>query len=298
MEDALTLLVVGATGFLGSDICRRALERGHAVRGLVRATSDADRVSALRDMGVTPITGNLRDADSIREALQGVDTVISTATATRTRREDEQLEDVDREGQRQLIRLATAAGVRRFVYISFSGGIGVDDPLTLAKRGNEEAVRSSGMTYTILRPSCFMEAWLSPALGFDYPNARATVYGAGTNAVSWISLADVAEFAVLALERPEADNAVIELGGPEPLSPLEVIAIFERESGREFAVQHVPEAELERQLETAGDSLHAAFAALMLAVAAGNPIPMDHVLATYPVRLLSVREYARQALSG
>jgi uncharacterized protein YbjT (DUF2867 family) len=294
----LTLLVVGATGFLGSEICRRALERGHAVRGLVRATSDADRVSALRDMGVTPITGDLRDADSIREALQGVDTVISTATSTRTRREDEQLEDVDREGQRQLIRLATAAGVRRFIYISFSGGIGVDDPLTLAKRGNEEAVRSSGMTYTILRPSCFMEAWLSPALGFDYPNARVTVYGAGTNAVSWISLADVAEFAVLALERPEADNAVIELGGPEPLSPLEVIAIFERESGREFAVQHVPEAELERQLETAGDSLHAAFAALMLAVAAGDPIPMDHVLATYPVRLRSVREYARQALSG
>lgn len=294
----MTILVVGATGFLGTEICRRAVERGHSVRGLVRSTSDADRVSALRDMGVTTTTGDLRDADSIRAAVQGAEAVISTATSTRTRRPDEQLEDVDRDGQRQLIQLASDAGVRRFVFISYSGGIDTDDPLTLAKRGGEEALRSSGMTWTILRPSYFMEAWLSPALGFDYLSAQATVYGAGTNPLSWIALADVAEFAAMALERPEADNAVIELGGPEALSPLEVIRIFEQESGRAFTVQHIPESELERQLQTADDSMQAAFAALMLAMAAGDAIPMDDVLATYPVSLHSVREYARLALSG
>ena len=52
----------------------------------------------------------------------------------------------------------------------------VDFPLSAAKRAAEERLKASGMTYTIVRANYFMEVWLSPALGFDYPNARARIY--------------------------------------------------------------------------------------------------------------------------
>lgn len=159
-------------------------------------------------------------------------------------------------------------------------------------------MRRSGMTYTILRPSVFMEVWLSPVLGFDYPNARATLYGEGERKISWISLADVAEFAVRSLESPAARNATLELGGPEALSPREVVRIFEEASGRSFELQIVPEEALRAQGAQATDSLQKAFAALMLAYAAGDPIPMEETLRTYPVALRSVRDYAREALSA
>lgn len=82
-------------------------------------------------------------------------------------------------------------------------------------------MQQSGLTYTILRPSYFMEVWLSPVVGFDFPNATAQLYGSGRNPISWISLGDVARFAVESLDHPNARNATLELGGPEALSPSE-----------------------------------------------------------------------------
>lgn len=122
---------------------------------------------------------------------------------------------------------ARAAGVRRFIYVSYSGHIDVDCPLTTAKRSVEQSLTRSGMTYTVLRPSFFMEMWLSPALGFDPGNARAQLFGSGEAKISFVSAKDVARFAVDCLDNAAADNATIELGGPEALSPLDVVHRFE-----------------------------------------------------------------------
>jgi uncharacterized protein YbjT (DUF2867 family) len=169
-------------------------------------------------------------------------------------------------------------------------------PLTVAKRSVEAAVRASGMTYTILRPSYFMEAWLSPAVGFDYPNAKATIYGAGHNKISWISLFDVAKFAVQSLDNPAARNAVLELGGPEALSPLEVVTTFEEVGGKPFEIANVPVDVLQAQKAAAPNSLMKSFSGLMLSYAAGDPIDMRATLQAFPVKLTSVRDYARQVL--
>ncbi|EMR01243.1 NAD(P)H azoreductase [Cesiribacter andamanensis AMV16] len=154
------------------------------------------------------------------------------------------------------------------------------------------------MVYTILRPSCFMETWLSPHTGFDYPNARASIFGQGNNKISWISLSDVAAFAVECLSNPAARNAVLELGGPEALSPHEVVQIFEEISGRPFELQHVPEESLMQQIATAQDSLQKTFSALMLSIAHGDPINMEKTLKEFPIRLTSVREYASRSLAA
>ena len=79
-----------------------------------------------------------------------------------------------------------------------------------AKRGVERYLRESGVSYTILRPSVFMEVWLNPMLGFDYEGGAVRVYGSGDRAVSWISLGDVAEFAVQSVGSAAARNAVFE----------------------------------------------------------------------------------------
>jgi uncharacterized protein YbjT (DUF2867 family) len=286
------ILVAGATGFLGTRICRSLTAADRPVRGLVRRTSDPDAVAHLRELGVEIVEGDLKNRASLDDACRGATAVVSTATSTRSRQPGDSIEATDQQGQLDLVDAARAAGVRRFLYVSYSGGITGNDPLTVAKRSVEQRLRESGMPYTILRPTYFMEAWLSPAFGFDFQNARATIYGSGTNATSWISLGDVAEFAALALNDPAAENDTLELGGPEALTPLEVVHIFEEIEGRQFEVQHVPEDALRAQRQSATDSLQAAFAALMLVYACGDQIPMEKTLRRYAVRLRSVREYA------
>lgn len=293
------ILVVGATGFLGGEICRRLAERGEAVRALVRPTSAPDALDRLRQSGVQTVEGDLKDPSSLPAASAGVRAVISTATATagRTGQDGDSIETVDGVGQLNLVRAAREAGVERFSYISYSGNIRTDDPLTRAKRSVEQAVKGSGMTYTILRPTFFMEVWLSPALGFDYANAKATIFGDGTRPISWISLADVASFAVHTLDHPAARNAMLELGGHEALSPLQVVALFEEISGRTIERTHVPEDQLRAAFEAATDTLPKTFAALQLNYARGDAIPMEETLRTYELGMTSVRDYATRVLS-
>lgn len=291
------VFVAGATGHLGTEICRRLVSRGETVRGLVRTSSDPDRVENLREIGVEPVTGDLKEPGTLAPHLDRVQTVISTATATRSRADGDGVESVDEGGQMNLIRAAADAGVERFVLVSFTGNIQTDDPLTRAKRSSERLLKESGMTYTILRPSFFMEVWLSPALGFDYPNGRVQIFGDGEQKVSYISFKDVAEFAVQSLKTPEASNAVVELGGPEPMSPNEIVRIFEETSGRIFEVSRVPRETLQQQFDAAEDSMSRSFTALMLATAAGDTVAMDRTLQIFPISLFSVRDYA-EAVAG
>jgi uncharacterized protein YbjT (DUF2867 family) len=289
----MKVLVVGATGLLGNEICEKLVAKGHKVRGLVRPTSDPTRVDRLRSLGVETVTGDLKDPKSLEGACRGEEAVISTASSTFSRQPGDSIESVDRDGLRNLVDAAKSEHVGRFVFTSFSGNIEESSPLRDAKRGVEQHLKESGLDYTILRPSYYMEVWLSPAVGFDFAKSTAVIYGTGERKLSWMSFRNVAEFAVEALEKPSARNRLIELGGPQPLSPLEVVQIFEKESGRKFEVKHVPEEALRQQHAAAPDSLQESFAALMLDYAEGDDVPMTEVLREFPVKLTSVEQYAR-----
>ncbi len=152
------------------------------------------------------------------------------------------------------------------------------------------------MPYTILQPTFFAEAWLSPAVGFDFPNAKATIYGEGKNKISWITIGDVAAFAVAVVDNPEAKNKSIELGGPEALSPLEVVTIFEKANGKKFDLQHVPVEALQAQKNAAPDDLGKTFTSLMLNYAAGQEINMQQTLKTFGVKMNSVGDYANRVM--
>lgn len=291
-------LVVGATGTVGSEICRQLAAKGTPVRGLVRATSDQAKIDALKEYGIEPLQGDLRDRASLDAACQGVKTVISTVSSMPFSYQpgENDIQTVDLEGVIGLIDAAQAAGVERFVYTSFSGQIDLDFPLSNAKRAVEQHLENSGLTYTILRPSYFMEVWLSPAVGFDAANAKVQIYGTGENQISWIAVRDVAQFAVASLDNPAARNTTLELGGPEALSQLEMVQIFEKVGGRSFEAQHVPEDALEEQQKGAADPMQQSFVGLMRCYAHGDPIPMKEMLKAFPVQLTSVEGYAKAVL--
>lgn len=268
----MSILVVGATGFLGTEICRRLADKGTPPRALVRETSDPARVEALRrELGAEIIVGDLRDRDSLDSACAGVDVVFSTATSII--REGE-ISAVDGEGQLNLVDAARGAGVTRFLYVSFEE-LGTGAPLEHAKRAVEERLRASGIRYTILRAGLFHETWLTPATGFDAANGTVNVYGSGEAELSWISLSDVATAAVNSLEEPETENAIVPIAG-ERLSYTDVVAAFEDVTGRSIAVQHVPAEALAAQRDASSDEREQSFAGLMLGVAAGSP-PGDGV---------------------
>jgi uncharacterized protein YbjT (DUF2867 family) len=274
------ILVVGATGLLGSQICRLLADQGKRVRALVRSTSNPATLELLSGLGVELVRGDLKDRSSLDAACRGTDAVISTASSTRSRQEGDSIESVDGQGQRNLIAAAAATGVRRFVLVSFPE-VPIEFPLQAAKRQAEESLRQSGMIYTILQPTFFTEVWLSSALGFDLPNGTARVYGEGSNKISWISFEDVARFAVAALDNDAAANAVIKLGGPDALSPLEVVDLAERAHRKSIVVECVPEPTLRAQYDAATDSLQKSFLALMLYYARGDVIDIAAASRTF-----------------
>jgi NADH dehydrogenase len=297
-KEDIVIVVIGSTGMVGGEVCRRLVARGRPVRAVVRAGSDPSRVEALRALGTETVQADLRDRASLLAACAGADAVVTTVSSMPFSYQPGQndIATTDLDGGRRLVDVAREAGVRQLVYTSFSANIDVDMPLGRAKRAVEAHLRSSGLDYTILRPSYFQEVWLSPAVGFDAAGRAATVYGDGEAPISWIALGDVAEFAVRSLEEPAARNATLELGGPEALSPHDVVRLFEHTLGAAFTVTHVPEAALADQQASAEDPMAQSFAALMRAYAHGDAIDMRGLLAQIPVALTPVSAFAaRQA---
>ena len=288
------ILVAGATGLVGSEVCQRLMRRGEPVKALVRKTSSKEKIEALRSSGVELCVGDLKDAQSIVAACRGVNAVISTASSTLTRQPGDSIESVDAAGQLNLVNAAKGANVGRFLFVSFRRPPSISFPLSDAKEQVENAVTS--LNFTVIQASWFMEVWLSPALGFDYVNAVARIYGPGTSPISWVSFRDVAEMCAVALRHSAAERRTIEFGGPEGLSPLEVVARFERIGGRPFRLEHVPEAALLSQFEGATDSMQKSFAGLMLGYLHGDAINMTSVVDTFGIKLTNVNEYARSVL--
>ena len=290
------ILVAGATGLVGGEVCQRLVKRGKRVRGLVRTTSAPEKVERLRTLGVELAIGDLKDPASLNSACAGVEAIVSTASSTFSRAEGDSIESVDGAGQLALVAAAQSAGIDRFVFVSFRHPAGMTFPLNEAKLHVERAI--AGMNHTILQASFFMEAWLAPATGFDYPNATARIYGDGDKPISWVSFQDVAEMCVVSLENAAAWRRTIAIGGPAALSPLEAVARFEAIGGRRFKLEHVPLAALQAQFSQASNSMEQSFAALMLGFAFGDGIDMASTQKEFGLRLLSVDEYASSVLRG
>ncbi|MGC4067140.1 MAG: SDR family oxidoreductase [Polyangiaceae bacterium] len=254
-------LLIGATGILGLQVARRLRETARPFRAMVRASSDPAKRRALEELGAEIVIGDLKDAESLRAACTGVTHVMSTASSTLSRADGDDIETVDRAGQLALVEAARTAAVKQFVFVSFPT-MPLENTLQDAKRAVEDAVRGSGLTYTILQPTHFYEVWCSPALGFDAQNAKVRVFGEGNGKIHWISMFDVADAVVASLDNPKAANQTFVLGGPEVLTQNEIIRRCEALSGRPFERETIPLEGILEQHRSATDPLQRTFAAL------------------------------------
>jgi uncharacterized protein YbjT (DUF2867 family) len=291
------ILVAGATGQVGSEVCRLLAAQGQSVRALVRASSDSSRVAALRGLGVEVVEGDLRAPETLSRACAGVSAIISTASATSSQQDGDSVATVDGAGQFALIDAALDADVEHFVFVSFSSGITGHTPLHTAKRAVEQRLRESGLSYVVLRPTAFMEIWLSPLTGFDVPGGNAVVFGSGGAAISYISLFDVARYCVESLAQPAAWNRTIELGGPEAITQLQAVRIAQEVTGRTLQVTHVPSEVLLAQYEEATEPMQKTLAGLTYALSEGDAIDASSTIASFGFRPRGVRDYMEAAFA-
>ena len=291
------ILVVGATGLLGHAICEQLRRRGAPVRVLVRSEAKAARLQAI---GCAAMRGDLKDPSSLARACAGVTTVVTTANAMLSREPGDSFERVDRDGTNALVRAARTGGATHVVFTSVSPLLPPDNPFVRCKRAAEDAVRASGMTWTILQPTAFMEIHAGPLGGWDFERGRARITGSGRAPLSYVSVADVAAFAAEAVFNSAATNRAIRLAGPEPLSSLDSVAIAERVTGRRFRLQRVPVPAL-RVMAAMLRPVTAPLASLfrmLIAMEGGEIVDMAPVVRDFGVRQTSFEDYVRRTVAA
>jgi len=232
------ILVVGATGNLGRKVVRSLRAAGEDVRAMTRVIAKADELKAL---GARPVRGDLTDPESLEFAMRGARAVVLAAHSLLGRR-SESSERVDDEGHRNLIDRAKGAGVEHIVYTSVIGA-SRDHPIDFwrTKARIEEHLRESGVGYTIIRPTSFMEVHAYMLIGQAViEGKRVMLTGRGRNPRNFVAAEDVAKVVVGALKIPSLRGETLDVGGPENLTAHQVVQIFERVSGRKARVRHIP----------------------------------------------------------
>jgi len=232
------VLVVGATGQLGSVITRKLLAAGVPVRALAR---NREKLAALGGTGADIAAVDLLDLRALSEACQGVDQIVATANNNMGKGTTSPTK-VDLTAYQNLCAAARKTGVRRLVYTSFRGA---DQDAVVdifrVKWYIEDAIKRSGVPYVLLRPTAFMDVWIDQLIAGDIrKSGKATIFGDGNRRSNYISVDDVAAFAVAVLNRPEVVNEIVEVGGPSDKSLNEVATLVERRLGSSGKRRHIP----------------------------------------------------------
>ena len=283
------ILVAGASGMLGGMIARQLIAQGKSVSVLTR---DAVTVEPLTRLGAVAVSGDVKEAASLNKALEGVETVITTVNSARRGGADS-LDAVDRAGNRNLIDAARDAGVKQFIFISALGSSPQSpSPFLQAKAEAEAHLRASGMPFTIVAPNVFMEVWVLGVIGGAIKGGRpVTLVGEGRRRHSFISVRDVAAFAVAAVGHPAASDAYLALGGPEPLTWRDALATYERALGRPIDARFVPPG-TPTGLPEPQNSLLAAFDSY------DSPVEMGETAKTFGVTLTTLETVVRESLTA
>ena len=195
MSGNLNVLVTGATGKQGGHLVRELLARGHSIRALTRKPESAG-AAALAARGVTIVTGDFEDQGSLERAARGVDTVFAMSTPFESGATTETREGIN------VVRAASAVGVSHLVYASVAGAdraTGI--PHFDSKFEVEQAIRRSGVPFTIVAPVFFMENFLPDWMAAGIAKGSIAMALPATRRLQQIAVADIAQFNALVIER-------------------------------------------------------------------------------------------------
>lgn len=318
------ILVVGATGQLGTAVIRRLLAKQQPVRAFVRRTS---RYQHLEEAGVELAFGDLRDPESIEAACRGVKVVIATANTTIPQGKYH-FAAIENQGYQHLISACQRHGVQQFIFMSVPVTPQDEQVLTFRfKRETESRVQRSGLPYTFLRASLFMDDWFA-FLGSTLPlrgaeaatirrdfwfsklfmkgvgnliekNGVALIPGTKTVRHAFIALDDVADFIVASIGHPKAKNRTFFLGGPEILTWGEVVACYARVLERPVRPVYLPPGVFRFQKKLLSPFSEAAsnLMGLNWIVSYDTPFEMKETAAMFGVSLTSAEQFLREKAS-
>jgi uncharacterized protein YbjT (DUF2867 family) len=219
------ILVVGATGKVGREVVRQLAAASAPVRALVR---DPARASHIRLPGVEIATGDLARPDSLDTALSGVDRVFLASPA-----------DPDQvELQGNLVQACKRMDVRQLVKVSVAGGPDAATQIGRWHWTTEKQIEASGLGFTMLRPSLYMQQTLRFAPSIAASDSFSLPCGSGE--VPLVDCRDVAAVAVAALTEDGHDRRIYDVTGPESLSFEAVAEAIGQAVGRKITYVHVP----------------------------------------------------------
>ncbi|WP_333572934.1 SDR family oxidoreductase [Sphingomonas sp.] len=219
------ILVSGATGGIGGEVCRLLKEAGTPFRGLCRKQEQVERLS---QQGIDAVRGDFDRPETLAAAMRGIETMflITPPTPQQVTQETAAID------------AANEAGVSRIVKISASDS-NVRSPVPWAKAHAliDHHLRASGIGWTILKPTAFMQNFL----WFKDPIARGFLpQVAGRGSVSWVDTRDVARVAAAVLTQDGHDGATYFLTGPETLDMKEAAARLSKVAGHKVRYLDLP----------------------------------------------------------
>ncbi len=237
VEQVSPVFVAGGTGHLGTQIVCRLVERGLKVRVLTR---DSAHAKHLPEAQVEIVQGDVRDYDAVEQAISGAKSVISAVNGFLGDRSTNP-QTIDHKGNGNLIKAANKNAVNKFILISINGA-SPNHPLELfrMKYLAEKELQASGLVWTIIQATAFMETW-GEIIGEPLlKTGKTMLFGRGNNPINFVSIFDVAQFVESALVTSLMDNKVVEVGGPQNLSMRQVVRLFEAATGKNGAISAIP----------------------------------------------------------
>jgi|UniRef100_A0A7V6A280 uncharacterized protein YbjT (DUF2867 family) len=238
----MRVLVTGATGFVGREIVQELLLRGHEVRALVRRGSEKKLTPEKR---VEIFPGDCLQPETLIPAAAGCAAVIHLVGIIREfPGRGVTFERLHVEATRHIVDAARAAGVRRYLHMSALGARPEPaDPYHVTNFRADQYVTASGLTYTIFRPSVIYGPGDQSINLFVRQIQRLSffpVIGDGQYQLQPVPVDTVARAFTLALELPQTENRIYDVGGPEPLTFDEIVDTIAAVVNRRVKKIHQP----------------------------------------------------------